>query len=176
MKAIVFFLFFGFSVQADTFESDAKLLAKSLREGIMQKLSQKISEKGTPNAVEFCHENIGPIAKDAAGSYIQKYEFGRTSHKWRNEKNIPKPWMESYVSKYRGKFKSEIQEGSLIHKLNNGKRVYFEPLFIQPLCLQCHGENIPPQVKEKISSLYPKDNATGFKVGEFRGFIWVKEK
>jgi len=35
---------------------------------------------------------------------------------------------------------------------------------------------LSPQVSEKIKSLYPQDQAIGFKQGEFRGFIWVKEK
>jgi hypothetical protein len=31
------------------------------------------------------------------------------------------------------------------------------------------------KVSNKFNELYPNDKATGFKLGEFRGFIWVKE-
>jgi hypothetical protein len=28
----------------------------------------------------------------------------------------------------------------------------------------------------KVTSLYPEDKAVAFKLGEFRGMIWIKEK
>jgi hypothetical protein len=176
MRIFLLLLFLSSAVLADSFESDAKSLAEKLRTGLMQQLNTKIQEKGTKEAVEFCHLNVKDLAKGAAGDFIQRYEFGRTSHKWRNEKNAPSSWMISYLDKFQGKVKTEVSQPFLIHKLEDGKRVYLEPLYVQPLCLQCHGESLKPEVKEKVSSLYPKDTATGFKLNEFRGFIWVKEK
>lgn len=33
-----------------------------------------------------------------------------------------------------------------------------------------------PKSHDKIQKLYPQDKATGFKLNDFRGFVWVKEK
>jgi hypothetical protein len=51
---------------------------------------------------------------------------------------------------------------------------YFKPIFIQPLCLSCHGQagkEITPEVAHIIDSLYPSDLAKGYKTGDLRG-IW----
>lgn len=161
---------------ADTFEKEASELALSLKKSLMQELSQQIEKGGVASAVPFCHENVKPIAKKTAGKYLDKYEFGRTSHKIRNSNNAPQEWIRPYLDKYKGKMKDEDLVKPILVKLNNSKRVYLEPLFVQAKCLLCHGENVASNVKETISKIYPDDRATGFKLGEFRGFLWVKEK
>lgn len=124
----------------------------------------------------FCHFNVIPIARDAAKNRIKKYDFGRTSHKIRNVANSPQPWAVQYLTEFKGKKKREVKKTFIIHKRENSKRVYMEPLYVESKCLICHGENVRGSLKDKIQELYPLDKATGFKLGEFRGFIWVKEK
>jgi hypothetical protein len=163
-------------VMADDFEREAKKLAEDLRTSLMKNLSEKISQEGVVQAVPFCHANVKTIAKSAAQDRIQKYEFGRTSHRVRNQENQPKDWMLPYLEEYKGSFKKDGKKDFLIHKLADSKRVYLEPVYIEARCLLCHGENVSKDVKERIKSLYPNDKAQGFKLGEFRGFVWVKEK
>jgi hypothetical protein len=105
-----------------------------------------------------------------------KFEFGRTSHKIRNQANAPQPWADVYLKEFQGTFKGDIKKDFIIHKLENSKRVYLEPLYVQAQCLTCHGETVAPEIKTKLAEIYPQDKATGFKLGEFRGFIWIKEK
>lgn len=155
---------------------EAKSLASDLRMSLMQNLSEKISKEGVEQAVPFCHANVKAIAKGAAKDRIEKFEFGRTSHKVRNAANNPQPWADNYLKEFAGSKKGEIKKDYILHKLENGKRVYLEPLYVEAKCLLCHGENVASTVSAKIKELYPNDKATGFKLGEFRGFIWVKEK
>lgn len=170
-------LFFNYSfAEVDTFESDAKSLARDLRTSLMKNLSEKIAKEGPVAAVPFCHANVKLIAKDAAKERMTKYEFGRTSHKIRNTANAPLPWANKYLKDFEGKKKGEASKDFIIHKLENSKRVYLEPLYIEAKCLLCHGDNVEKDIQAKIQVFYPQDNATGFKLGEFRGFIWVKEK
>ncbi len=176
MRLFFLLLFLSTIASADTFEADAKNLAQNLKMALVKQLTDKISNQGTAGAVEFCHSNVKAIASGAAGDLVQRYDFGRASHKLRNSKNIPAPWMNEYLKNFQGKLKSEIKAEFLVHKLADGKRVYLEPLFVQPLCLHCHGESLKPDVKQKIIALYPKDQAIGFRLNEFRGFVWVKEK
>ena len=160
----------------DLFVKEARSLASDLRVSLMQNLSEKISKDGVKNAVPFCHANVKAIAKGAAKDRINKFEFGRTSHKVRNSANNPLPWADKYLKEFAGSKKGEIKKEYILHDLENGKKVYMEPLYVEAKCLLCHGENVASNVSVKIKELYPNDKATGFKLGEFRGFIWVKEK
>lgn len=155
---------------------EAKSLASDLRMSLMQNLSEKISKEGVEKAVPFCHANVKALAKGAAKDRIEKFEFGRTSHKVRNVANNPQPWADKYLKEFAGSKKGEIKKDYILHSLENGKRVYLEPLYVEAKCLLCHGENVASNVSAKVKELYPDDKATGFKLGEFRGFIWVKEK
>ncbi len=176
-----FFLFliltssFSFA-QKDNFEKEAKALASDLKTSLMKNLSEKMSKDGPVNAVQFCHTNVKLIAKGAAKDRLSKFDFGRTSHKLRNQANAPAPWADQYLKEFESKRKGEISKTSIIHLLEDGKRVYMEPLYVESKCLLCHGENVSKNVNDKILKLYPDDKATGFKLGDFRGFIWVKEK
>lgn len=162
--------------QVDQFETEARALAGDLKMSLMKNLSEKIAKDGPVEAVPFCHANVKVIAKGAAKDRIAKYEFGRTSHKIRNAGNAPRPWAEQYLKEFEGKMKGENTKPFIIHKLADSKRVYLEPLYVEAKCLLCHGDKVSQNVNEKIQKLYPDDKATGFKLGEFRGFIWVKEK
>jgi len=57
----------------------------------------------------------------------------------------------------------------------NGQKVFISPLYTAAACLQCHGRPAG-LLKSKLEELYPKDRATGYRLGEFRGFVWVKKK
>lgn len=162
--------------QKDNFKSEAQSLASDLKISLMKNLSDKIAKEGVVEAVPFCHGNVKGIAKNAAKGRESKYEFGRISHKIRNPNNAPQPWAKKYLDQFAGTKKGDISQNYLIHKLKDSKRVYLEPLYVEAKCLLCHGENVQENVMVKIKELYPKDQATGFKLGEFRGFIWVKEK
>ena len=163
---------------ADEFETESKQLATDLKQSLMKNLMGHISSSGVESAIGFCQINVKPIAKEAAKDRINKYEFGRTSHKIRNSANTPKDWMLPLLEQFKTiKFDvTKVSTYSQTGKLPDGKRYYAEPLFVQAQCLACHGENVNASLNKKITALYPEDKATGFKLSEFRGMIWIKEK
>ena len=57
----------------------------------------------------------------------------------------------------------------------NGKRVfrYMKAIPTGPICLNCHGGALTPDVSAKLKELYPDDKATGFKIGDLRGAFTV---
>lgn len=171
--SLVLFSQYSFS---GSFEVEAKLLASDLKKSLMKNLSEEISKNGAVKAIPFCHENVRPIAKEAAGERLAKYEFGRTSHKLRNKSNEPQVWLNSYLKEFEGTFKGDVKKDYIVHQFETGKKAYLEPLFVQAQCLTCHGEILTKDVKNKLKDIYPEDKATGFKLNEFRGFIWIKEK
>jgi hypothetical protein len=47
---------------------------------------------------------------------------------------------------------------------------------LQQGCVACHGttEQIPDAVKARLSEEYPRDQATGYTVGQIRGAVSIK--
>ena len=114
-------LVFMTSAHAQDFESEAKALAHDLKSSLMKNLSEKMAKDGPVKAISFCHENVKPIAKTAAKDRTMKFEFGRTSHKIRNQANAPQPWADVYLKEFQGTFKGDIKKDFIIHKLENSK-------------------------------------------------------
>lgn len=53
--------------------------------------------------------------------------------------------------------------------------VYYEPIRIGSMCLNCHGElqTLAPGVMQAVRNRYPSDKATGYQVGDLRGMFVV---
>jgi hypothetical protein len=185
MKLIIFMLFSTFSVYALEvkqteleFVASAEKLVEDLKKSLMTKLKEQMEQKGAIGAVEFCHTNAGPLAKNTAGDRLNHFKFGRTSHKLRNEKNQPTNWVAPYLEKFQGTFEGDSKTQGVIPRimLVENKRAYLSPIYVKAQCLVCHGEAVAAPLKQKLTQLYPKDQAQGFKLNEFRGFFWVMEK
>jgi hypothetical protein len=177
MKINFIFLFlFAPLLEAAPFIEEAKFLSDDLKKSLMLQLSQKIAKDGLVKSIPFCHDQAQSIALSAAKERIQKYSFGRTSHKIRNQKNIPQQWIEKYLEEFQGKILGEIKKEYILHLFSDGKRGYLAPLYVQTQCLACHGDQVSNSVKVELLKLYPNDQATGFKLNEFRGFVWIKER
>ena len=99
---------------------------------------------------------------------ISGVKLRRTALKYRNPKNKPdtadRMVMDTFVSTK--KFEP------LVVDLGDQYRVY-KPLPTKQACLLCHGarNDISPKLVKMIDRTYPKDMATGFDLGEFRGVV-----
>jgi hypothetical protein len=97
----------------------------------------------------------------------------RTALKYRNPKNKPdkadRMVMDEFIDKK--SFKPMVVE------LDTEYRVY-KPLKVKQACLLCHGarNDISPELVKMIDRTYPKDMATGFELGEFRGAVVAEIK
>jgi hypothetical protein len=96
---------------------------------------------------------------------------GRTSHRLRNPRNAPEPWMEPLLAHY---LEDPEARAPRTVSLEGGRAGYVEPIFVQAPCLACHGESLAPGVAERLAELYPEDRATGFAIGDFRGLFWAQ--
>ena len=110
-------------------------------------------------------------APDISGRLsVDGVAMGRSSHKLRNAENVAPEWatllLEAYVA---GK-----QDGPVAVEYSENRFGYVEPIMVQPMCLNCHGAELRPDVAEAISERYPDDAATGFSEGDFRGVFWVE--
>ena len=148
----------------------AKQALMPLKKGLMKALKSSIKTKGAVASISMCKTKAPSITKSAQQ---KNFELGRTSNKLRNLSNAPKTWIQPYLKKYQNSKAGDLPSHQLV-ALKDNRFGYLEPIYLKPLCLTCHGENLSPKVKNKLVALYPKDQATGYKLGEFRGFFWVE--
>lgn len=102
-------------------------------------------------------------------------KVGRTSHRLRNQDNTPPEWTKAYLKKFAHSKRSDIPK-HVLTKLGPHRYGYVEPIFVESICLNCHGRSVKEDVKEAIRATYPQDQALGFDVGDFRGLLWLEIK
>mgnify|MGYP006184430805 CR=1 FL=1 len=135
------------------------------KQQLMQAL-QSGMQQGAENAIDVCRLEAPAIAAAAGGEGV---EIGRSSHRVRNPANAPTDWQQQAIDHYLG---SEDRE-PMVMDLGNNQRGYAEPIITAPMCLACHGSELPGEVTQALSVHYPDDQATGFSAGDLRGIFWV---
>jgi len=139
----------------------------TLKEPLMQLINMDSSYK---SAMGGCSS----IAMSRTNEYnaVSNVKVRRTALKYRNPANKPdetdKIVMEHFLA-------SNNLKDSLVVDMGNNYRVY-KALDMKKPCLACHGENISEDLQKMLTRTYPKDMATGFKLGEFRGVVVAKVK
>lgn len=135
---------------------------------------QKGMAQGPEHALAVCREQAPAIAHDLSQNGVR---LGRSSHKLRNPDNAAEAWLQPILTYYQTDQQTNTQaipsSEPQTFSLGQGQTAYIEPIHIQPMCLTCHGQAIEPGLKQRLHRLYPKDAATGFNVGDFRGVFWV---
>jgi len=124
-------------------------------------------ESGPVAAISACNFDAPLIAGDLS---VDGVVMGRSSHKLRNPLNVAPTWAAPLLEAYA----AGTQGGPVAVELAEGRFGYIEPIVIQPMCLNCHGTELHPDVATTIDELYPDDQATGFSDGDFRGVFWVE--
>jgi len=129
--------------------------------GLIESDSTHVTAMGACSSMAI--EMIDDYNKQVTGIKLR-----RTALKYRNPKNKPdkadRMVMDTFVSTK--KFEP------LVVDLGDQYRVY-KPLANKQSCLLCHGarNDISPELVKMIDRTYPKDTATGFALGEFRGVV-----
>ncbi len=148
-------------------EKQALDLIKSLGKDLQKELKKGL-KKSTVGALRACNLKAPVIADKYS---LDNIHVGRVSIKNRSPQNVPKKWMFETINLYHS---GKIKNGYKVVKISHGRKGILKPIKTMPVCLQCHGINISTNVKTEISKFYPKDKATGFKVGSIRGFFWAE--
>lgn len=158
-------------------EPDAKERGAALLAPFKANLGNELSasmQSGLDEAIAACNSAAPAIAESLS---VDGVSMGRASHRLRNPENTAPEWLVPTVEKWASSGihgDEAVKPISLLSKLDDGRFGYAEPIFVQPLCLTCHGETLAPEVAAKIAELYPDDQATGFRIGDFRGVFWIE--
>jgi cytochrome c553 len=159
--------------------------AKKLSAEFVQKLGgilkQQLESAGTESALSVCKD----VAPAMSAQYSNdKRIVKRVSLKPRNSSiGVADAWEANQLKQFdmaaaSGKPAAEIETHAVIDEQDGRWFRYMKAIPTQAMCLQCHGgaDNIQPNVQTLLKQLYPNDLAVGYKVGEIRGAISVKEK
>ena len=150
-------------------KADFKKIAEETKKNLVTNLTQKISEKGAENALEFCNVNAIPLTKQLEDQHDVMIK--RVSDKNRNPDNVANETERKYIDFFKEQL---VLKQKLEAKFDNG--VFYAPITTNSMCLQCHGseKDIKPETLAKIKSLYPNDKATGYQKNEMRGLMVIK--
>lgn len=160
--------------EVQTKVKQARVHAKALGGALKSRLKQAIQSGGLEAGVEECQLAAEPIAE---GLSQNGWEVGRTALKVRNPNNAPDEWEREQLAL----FASLLKEAKLGDKppsapmdtykydSDSGEFRYMMAIQQGQVCMACHGGQVAPSVKDTILKHYPKDEATGFELGELRG-------
>lgn len=172
----------SFAAQAaddvNALKAEAGNAAMALGGPLKKTLGAAMEQGGPVNAIGACNEKAPGIAKQAAEQ--TGWQVGRTSLKLRNQHNAPDAWematlQEFEARKAAGENPADISKAEVVEE--NGKKTFrfMKAIGTEPLCLNCHGKEITPEVAAKLDGLYPQDQARGFSAGDIRGAFTVKK-
>lgn len=153
--------------EAQQAQKQRALAAQSkLFASLFEELTGSMAANGPAASIEVCKSRAPELAR--AVSEETGVRIGRTSFRLRNPNNIPPAWARQLVE-------DRIEQEQYVTLPANGLGVLL-PIPLMDSCLQCHGndEQVQPEVRDAILSLYPEDAATEFVEGELRGYFWVE--
>lgn len=162
----------------------ARQAAGQLKGELMKSLTAALADGGPSQGVRVCSEIAPGIAARLSRDGMT---VRRVTTRPRNPANAPDAWERELLDTLaaahaRGEAVVELVEVSE-EKLPRGAAgapksvlLYMAPLTVAAPCLQCHGDpaQIDPAVKAALAQKYPKDQATGYKAGDFRGAVAVR--
>lgn len=154
------------------YEAQGQEIAKSTFVVLSSALKLRLEDGEVVDAVGYCNTAAYPLTDSVSQAF--GVDIRRTSNKVRNPSNallhFEKPVFESFVAEMNA---GTEPRGKAMRK-EDGQVHYFQPIFLQPLCMNCHGvvgEQVKTEDYQLIASLYPNDQAVGYKPGELRG-MW----
>ncbi len=157
---------------AAKFNALGKSILDTAKLALKTSLMSALQESGPIEAIKFCNVHASGLTDELAARHGVK--IYRISTKNRVPENIPDGGGFNVLQRFdNGRMNGDMSSSTLL-TLHTGHSRYFEPILVEAPCLTCHGmkDEMMPELVEVIDSLYPKDKAKNFKLGDLRG-AWV---
>ena len=164
---------FDFSRFSGDINQDGRMIVEEVSQIFAEALTGAIEEHGIVGAIEYCNGAAFPIL-DSLAEY---YGLGlkRTALRYRAPINEPDTLDKLILGNMENVSSQGAEPAPISMKFGGGDGVYYSPIIMKPLCLQCHGiksrGDISDEVWAKIRELYPEDNGFDFNLNELRG-VW----
>lgn len=161
-----------------SYEEQGAMIAKAAFLELSGNLKAAMKEGGPAHAVDFCNVHALELTNKVADSL--GVEIRRASMKNRNPENEPKGFEIAALEHFESTWASGEEPRGYAAEVD-GKVRYFQPIMMQPACLNCHGElggEINENTWQIIQEKYPEDKAYGYALNQIRGMwsITFKDK
>jgi len=148
-------------------KEQATLKIKLFSTTLTQALMAALKEGGVSSGIEVCHSEAPKIG---ASLSVDGWIIKRTSLKTRNTENAPDEWEQSILNQFQTEFTNGNNINTLVESsYDNESFRFMKAIPTGPICMGCHGSYVDQKTLEKISALYPNDNAIDFSIGDLRG-------
>lgn len=142
---------------------------------LKSELQNAIKQEGVVNAISFCNTRALSITEESALVVNENVLVKRVTDKSRNPLNKADVYEAAVLERF-GKIESK--ESDYILEITDKNQTvaykYFKPIYIESVCLTCHGgDEVPPAVDSVLKRLYPDDEARNYSLGELRGMFSV---
>jgi hypothetical protein len=182
-KNLLSFVLLGFAAvhaqaQDDELLKQSRNLSLSMLKELGAKLQSAMADGGAINAIGVCNLQAPAIANRL--STENQVMVSRVGTRARNPvMGVPNDWQAKALAQFeaglaRGDKPADMEFKEIVVKPQGGKELHFaKPIVLQSACLACHGnpEQISPEVKSKLSELYPNDKAINYQAGQLRGAV-----
>jgi hypothetical protein len=166
--------------------TEREQVAVEVANGFLKELSEAMTKemtKGGPTeAIKVCAE----LAPEVAGRLSREYGWRvtRVGTRVRNPLlGMPDAWEQQILSEFaasagKGEAFPGMIHSEVVTEPSGRYYRFMKAIAVQPQCLLCHGprEYIPEEIKNVLSRQYPFDTATGYKAGELRGAVSIKQR
>jgi hypothetical protein len=153
----------------------ARAASVDLGRTLKARLVHAMGERGVAGAVGFCRRNAQRLTADVGDRFGVR--MGRVGTRTRNRVNKPDGWRADMIRQFAARAARGEDPGKLEWVSENAGHTvlrYARGIPVQGACLACHGTHLSRDVKAAIDAAYPRDRATGYRVGELRGAFWVE--
>ena len=164
--------------QDDELHKQSRSLTQIMLKELGAKLQSAMADGGAINAIGVCNLQAPEIANRV--STENQVNVSRVGTRARNPvMGVPNDWQAKALAQFeaglaRGDKPADMEFSEIVVKPQGGKELHFaKPIVLQPMCVTCHGnpEQISPEVKAKLSELYPNDKAVNYQPGQLRGAV-----
>jgi hypothetical protein len=156
--------------------ASARRVSSELTDQIRNLLMRELETGGFAGAVAVCSRLAQKTTRDFSAQ--AGHSVRRVSLKHRNPNNLPDPYEARQLAQLERLHQGKRMPAETWEVVTEGSREnlrYLKPIVVLPMCLTCHGpdDNIPTDVRAVLEKEYPRDRATGYRAGEFRGAVSV---
>jgi hypothetical protein len=162
-------------------EAAARAASSELLVQLGGALKREMGSGGPEAAISVCRD----LAPQISGtiSRANGWRMTRVGTRVRNPLlGLPDAWESSTLAAFEkragsGEPYQDMVAGEVVEE--GGKRYYrfMKAIAVKPVCLVCHGseDSIPAGVGAQLATQYPMDRATGYRQGELRGAVSIKQ-
>ena len=159
----------------------ASEVATIFLEELGEAMTREMTERGPVEAIIVCTK----LAPDIAGRLSREHGWRvtRVGTRVRNPLlGMPDAWEQRVLAAFteravNGKTFAGMTHHEVVSEPDGQYFRFMKPIMVQSKCLLCHGssDQIPESIRLMLKQQYPFDRAIGYKTGELRGAVSIKQ-